>query len=97
MGARENKVESYLDSEVVALGGKTYKWVSPGCGGVMDRIVIIKGVVHFVEVKTVEGSSSEIQERRKKEICELGAKVFTVYGRREVAEYIQHLKSEIKR
>ena len=40
MGARENKVETYLDEQVTQQGGITRKWVCPRHDGVPDRIVI---------------------------------------------------------
>lgn len=80
MGVRENKVERYLDKEVVKLGGLTRKWVSPGRDGVPDRIVILDGVVWFVEVKTIDGKLSIAQIREQQRLCDCGANVATVYG-----------------
>ena len=89
MGVRENKVERYLDSEVVKLGGLTRKWVSPGRDGVPDRIVIINGVVWFVEVKTIDGKQSEVQKREHQRLIECGANVATVYGNAGVDMFIR--------
>ena len=80
MGVRENKVETYLDEQVIALGGITRKWVSPGRDGVPDRIVILKGKVFFVEVKTVDGDFEPGQEREHERLRDAGAHVGTVYG-----------------
>jgi len=93
MGARENKVEKYLDSEIIKLGGITRKWVSPGRDGVPDRICLLPGgVVYFVEVKTVDGSVSEVQKREQKRIADTGAFVRTVFGEEEVDQLINCLK-----
>jgi len=89
MGTRENKVERYLDSEVVKLGGLTRKWVSPGRDGVPDRIVIINGVVWFVEVKTIDGKQSEVQKREHQRLRDCGANVSTVYGNTGVDMFIR--------
>ena len=52
MGKPENKVESYLDKEVMKLGGFTRKWISPGHDGVEDRICFFdKGEIWFIEAK----------------------------------------------
>ena len=88
MGVRENKVERYLDSEIMKLGGITRKWVSPGVQGVPDRIVIINGQVYFVEVKTVDGHLSSWQEREIKRLVKHGVKALAVYGQDGVDEFV---------
>ena len=93
MGVRENKVEKYLDSEVKKLGGITRKWVSPGRDGVPDRIVILKGTVWFVEVKTLDGVTSDTQKREQERLMQCGALVHTVSGHVDVDSFIEVLKS----
>jgi len=88
MGARENKVETYLDDEVKKLDGITRKWVSPGRDGVPDRIVILNGDIFFVEVKTTDGILSPMQKREQQKLRKAGAKVFTVYGEKGVNELL---------
>ena len=90
MGVRENKVEVYLDQEIRKLGGITRKWT--GHPGIPDRIVIIKGRVVFVEVKTVDGRSSSVQKREHARLEENGANVAIVYGNHGVDEFIYALK-----
>ncbi len=68
----ESKLEKYFCRELEKLGCLTFKFVSPGCAGVPDRIVILPtGVVGFVEMKTDKGELSPIQaliiERLKKQ------------------------------
>ena len=92
MGVRENKVEKYLDDEVKKIGGITRKWVSPGVSGVPDRIVIIAGRVVFVEVKTVDGVRSPVQVREHERLTTAGASVMTVYGKKEVNDFVEFLK-----
>ena len=91
MGARENKVEKYLDSEVTKLGGLTRKWVSPGRDGVPDRICIIDSTVWFVEIKTVDGKLTSIQEREHDRLRTAGDLVHTVDGEAEVDAFIEVL------
>ena len=91
MGVRENKVETYLDKEVTRLGGLTRKWVSPGRDGVPDRIVVIYGDVHFVEVKTIDGKTSEAQKREHVRLREAGANVVTIYGNTGVDQFTRDL------
>ena len=40
----EKDIEKILVNEVKKLGGRAYKWVSPGNDGVPDRIVILPGM-----------------------------------------------------
>ena len=91
MGVRENKVEKYLDSEMVKIGGITRKWVSPGRDGVPDRIVIFTGDVYFVEVKTVDGIVSDDQKREHDRLRNAGAKVYTVWGNKGVDIFIKKI------
>ena len=92
MGVREAKVERYLDNEVKQMGGLTRKWVSPGRDGVPDRIVVIRGRVMFVEVKTVDGRLSECQKREHIRLRDAGASVHTVYGKMDVDKLLEEMK-----
>lgn len=91
MGARENKVEKYLDSEVKKLGGLTRKWTCPGHDGVPDRIVITPLCTVFVEVKTVDGKRSSVQIREQTRLKEAGGLVYTVFGEKDVDRLIESL------
>ena len=74
----EKDTEAYLRDEVKALGGRSYKWVSPGCSGVPDRIVILPGGrVVFVELKSEGKTSTAQQKKRQTELRALGCTVYT--------------------
>lgn len=79
MGVKESEkaTEKYLRRMVRALGGRCYKWVSPGYSGVPDRIVILpNGRIFFAELKS-EGKTSTVQQKkRQKELRELGCTVY---------------------
>ena len=92
MGKRENKVETYLNEQVELIGGITRKWVSPGRAGVTDRIVIVRGSVRFVEVKTRDGVLKPHQDREHNRLRKAGANVTTVYGHAGVDEFIEWIK-----
>lgn len=94
MGVRENKVETYLDKEVTKLGGLTYKWVSPGRDGVPDRIIIYKGNVYFVEVKTKEGKISPQQTREISRITLHGADTYILFGHEQVDWFVNTIKND---
>lgn len=94
MGVREGKVEKYLDDQVTKLGGITRKWISPGRIGVPDRIIILRGNVIFVEIKTDDGRLSDQQSREIARLLSHGAKVAVLYGRGGVDFFINGLKEE---
>jgi hypothetical protein len=76
---RESSIEKKLVSKVRAMGGKAYKFVSPGCIGVPDRIVIFPGgKLVFVEIKAPGQKSRSIQLKRAEELQGLGFKVYAI-------------------
>ena len=69
----EKVTEAYLRDRVKAIGGRSYKWVSPGCSRVPDRIVILPGGrVVFVELKSEGKTSTGQQKKRQAELRALG-------------------------
>lgn len=93
MGVRERKVENYLDDQVkLLLGGVTRKYVSPQHDGVADRLVFLPGgLLWLVEVKTVDGKESEVQQRERTRMTELGFRATIVYGEQQVDELIAEM------
>lgn len=90
----EKTTERYLRAEVKALGGKSYKWVSPGCSGVPDRIVVMPGGrVVFVELKSEGKTSTAQQKRRQAELRVLGC---TVYADIDTKEKVREMLDEIQ-
>lgn len=79
-------IESEIEKRFVRmvrneLGGKAYKFVSPGNSGVPDRLVTLPGgVIWFVELKTDKGRLSPSQERQLKFLSGLGMKTFVLRG-----------------
>lgn len=91
MGVKESEkaTEKFLRDEVKRLGGRSYKWVSPGCSGVPDRIVILPGErIFFVELKSEGKISTPRQKKRQKELRELGC---TVYADIDTAEKVRKM------
>lgn len=87
----EKDTEAFLRDEVKALGGRSYKWVSPGCSGVPDRIVILPGgQIVFVETKSEGKTSSAQQRKRQAELRALGCNVYAdVDTKEKVREVIE--------
>lgn len=87
----EKDTEAFLRDEVKARGGRSYKWVSPGCAGVPDRIVILpNGRIFFVELKSEGKTSTPQQRKRQAELRALGCNVYADIDTKEkVREVIE--------
>lgn len=89
----EKDTEAFLRDEIKALGGRSYKWVSPGCAGVPDRIVILpNGRVFFVETKSERRKSSAQQRKRQAELRALGCNVYADIDTKEKVREIIELE-----
>lgn len=92
---REKELEKLLVGEVKKLGGRAYKWVSPGNDGVPDRIVIFPGRAPvFVELKSETGRLSALQAVQIKRLRDLGQTVCVVKGLDGVSQFFQDLGFE---
>lgn len=91
---REFKVEDYLKKEVEAIGGKCYKWVSPGYDGVPDRIVIFKGCVVFVETKRPGKKPRKLQTLRLEELKKQGMCVSVADNKQDVNSIVAYLATK---
>lgn len=86
----EKELEKVLVSEVKKLGGRAYKWVSPGNDGVPDRIVIFPDrPLVFVELKTDTGKLSPLQKNQCRRLTDLGQPVAIVYGMDGLSQFFQ--------
>ena len=89
---KEKEIEKILVDEVKRLGGRAYKWASPGNDGVPDRIVILPDTrVIFVELKTDTGVLSPLQKIQIDRLKKLGQWVEVVKGIRGVKMFFQDL------
>lgn len=87
---REKDIEKILVDGVKGIGGRAYKWVSPGNNGVPDRIVFLPGGrIIFVELKTDTGTLSSLQRVQIKRLRELGQTVEVVKGIRGVIQFFE--------
>jgi len=94
--ARENVIEAYLRDQVKALGGRAYKFVSPGNAGVPDRLVLLPGgKVVFVELKATGRKPTSLQEAQQRKIRNLNFDVFTLDSKAEVDKFIEGCKGMI--
>lgn len=94
----ESCIERWLRKQIEAMGGKLFKWVSPGNDGVPDRILILPGgVIKFIELKTKTGRLLPIQTYIHKRLRDLGCDVVTVYGMDGAAVLVEYLRQELRR
>ena len=95
---KERDVEVLLREGVKQLGGKAYKWVSPGNAGVPDRIVILPGgKVIFVELKQENGRLTRLQKVQQETLRRMGAAAVTLRGAGDVKMYLDVLKEMMER
>ena len=89
----EQKIELYLKKQVELIGGKAYKFTSPGVRGVPDRIVIIPGGhIYFVELKAPGKKLRPIQHIRCKKLTDLGCNVHVIDSKEMVDRFIKKVK-----
>lgn len=87
---QEAKIENYLKKQIESIGGKAYKFVSPGVSGVPDRIVLLpQGKIFFIELKASDKKLRKLQEYRAKELRNLGFDVRTIDSMVKVDLFIE--------
>ena len=83
---KESQVEQYLVKKISALGGKAWKFVSPGNAGVPDRLITYNSRSFFVEVKRPGGKPRALQKATVAQIRATGIKVYCISTKAQVAE-----------
>lgn len=90
---REKDIEKWMRDQVGMIGGKFYKWVSPGNDGVPDRILILPGGrIIFVELKAETGRLSVVQSYVLGKLMRLGCETAVICGMKEAKKFLEHLK-----
>lgn len=92
----EREIEKKLVDGVRKLGGRAYKFVSPGNDGAPDRIVVLPGrVPKFIELKTETGRLSSLQNVQIKKLKDLGQDVRILYGLEDVKRFLEEMRNGI--
>lgn len=92
----EREIEKKLVDGVRKLGGRAYKFVSPGNDGVPDRIVVLPGrAPKFIELKTETGRLSSLQNVQIKRLKDLGQDVRILYGLEDVKRFLEEMQNGI--
>lgn len=87
---RERDIEQYLREKVKAVGGRAYKFTSPGNSGVPDRLVLLPGgMIAFIELKAPGKKPTPLQHVQQKRIADLGFQVKVIDSFVGVDEFIQ--------
>lgn len=87
----EKQIEQKLKEQIEALGGKAFKFISPGNSGVPDRIILLNGQCYFVELKRPGGKLRPLQESVHQQFEQLGFHVYVISSLKEVEEFIQKI------
>lgn len=91
---REREIEKKLVAAVRNAGGLAPKFVSPGWDGVPDRIVLFPGGrMAFVELKRPGKVMRPLQMRRKRQLENLGFKVFCVDDMEQIGGVIDAIRT----
>lgn len=95
---REKDIEEYLRDKIKAIGGKAYKFISPGNVGVPDRFVALPGGISvYVELKAPGKKSTSLQQKRQKELRDFGFIVFSdIDSKAKVDTVVGYCKGLIK-
>ncbi|WP_299035170.1 VRR-NUC domain-containing protein [uncultured Anaerococcus sp.] len=93
----EKTIERYLVKEVKRIGGKAYKFESPGNNGVPDRLVVLpEGRVYFVELKRPKGGkTAALQKLQQQSLKDLGANVMQLHTKELIDGFIKEVADEL--
>jgi hypothetical protein len=86
---KESEVENHFVWTIERMGGKTYKFTSPGRKGVADRIACLPdGQTWFVELKTKGGRLSALQKLFAEDMARLHQNYACLWTKEQVNEWI---------
>lgn len=93
----EQDAEKALRDGVKKLGGKAYKFASPGNSGVPDRIVILPNRPPiFVELKKPGEEPRKLQRSQIRILRGLGQDVRVLHGTEEVRAFLEEVRQNEK-
>jgi hypothetical protein len=91
---REKEIEKKLTQAVKNMGGICPKFVSPGFGGMPDRIVLLPGGhMAFVEVKAPGEKPRPLQLARHRLLRALGFKAYVLDDPARIGEILDEIQS----
>ena len=91
----EKSIEQYMSQRVKQMGGRSYKFVSPGNAGVPDRLVCFPGgYVCFIELKAPGKKPRPLQVAAQSQLRRLGFIVETIDSKEQVDHFFDHLRGD---
>ena len=88
----ERELENKLKRAVLDRGGLALKFVSPGLAGVPDRLILLPGArIAFAELKAPGQKLRPLQQKRKRQLEQLGFAVYTVDSVAEMEKLLQEV------
>lgn len=86
----EKQIEAYLRDRIRQIGGKAYKFISPGNDGVPDRLVCLPGGrAVFVELKAPGKEPRPLQIHQIGKLRQLGFWVEVLDCKEQVDQFIR--------
>ena len=91
---RERDIERVFVRMVRQAGGMALKFISPGCNGMPDRLVLLPdGKLAFVELKAPGRTMRPLQEKRKRQLEALGFFVFCLDGTDQIGAILHEIQT----
>ena len=92
----EKRIEQELVKQVKARGGLCLKLNSQSMSGIPDRLVLMKnGKIGFVELKQKGKKPRPLQERRMKQLMELGFYCSLIDDKEQVGGVLDEIANEM--
>ena len=89
---KEKQIEQKLVKAVRAMGGIAPKFVSPGCDGMPDRLVLLPGGrMAFVEAKAMGCKPRPLQTLRHGMLRKLGFKVYVIDSEEQIGGMLDEI------
>ena len=91
---REKQIEHNLVDETEKRGGMAPKFVSPGLSGMPDRLVLLPDAkMGFVELKSPGKKPRVLQEKRHRDLRNLGYRVYVLNRAEKVKEVLDDIQT----
>lgn len=92
---RESGIERFLVDELKSRGGDAIKLT--GVLGIPDRLLLLKGVAAFAELKTPTGKLSSAQRVWSARLVRMGFSIWTPRTRDDVRHVLEWMECQISR
>lgn len=90
----EKTIEHKLKAAVKSMGGIAFKFTAPGINGVPDRLILLPyGKLAFIELKAPGKEMRPLQEKRKRQLEQLGFLVYCIDSVIEIGGVLDEIQS----